>query len=113
VNQATAPAMPTYTSPEAGDIDAPDGYTAARWLMHRLTHALYGERAIVRAFEAWPVSDTADTWSADAWLGAPRPGWGRLELHGISVYLLDDFLFDLTYPLLEEELTPTTEEPPP
>jgi hypothetical protein len=89
--------MPTYTSPEAGDIDAPDGHTAAAWLLHRLAHQLYGERAIVRARQIWPLDYDADHWTASGYLGAPRPGDGRLDYIGIYVYRLDDLVLGAVY----------------
>ena len=89
--------MPAYTSPEAGDIDAPDPYTAARWLMHRLAHVRHGERAIARQFQAWPLDQSGDQWTAAAWIGAPRPGDGRLDYVGIYVYALDALQLQASY----------------
>lgn len=89
--------MPTYISPEAGEIEAPDGYTAALWLLHRYAHQLYGAGAIVRQREIWPLDYDADHWTADGYLGAPVPGDNRLEYGGIYVYRLEDFLFDAAY----------------
>lgn len=89
--------MPTYVSPEAGEIEAPDGYTAAAWLLHRLAHQIYGERAIVRSRDIWPLDYAADHWTASGYLGAPVPGDGRLDYWGIYVYRLEDFLFATEY----------------
>ena len=89
--------MPAYTSPEANDIDAPDPWTAARWLMHRLAHARYGERAIVRQFQAFPLDAAGDNWTASAYIGAPRAGDGRLDYTGITVYALDALQLAASY----------------
>ena len=89
--------MPTFTSPEAGDITAPDGWTASKWLMHRLAHARYGERAIAREFQAWPLDPDATVWSAAAYIGAPRPGDGRLDYTGLTVYDVDAQLLIASY----------------
>lgn len=93
--------MPTYLSPEAGEIVAPDGYTAAHWLVHRLAHQRYGERAIFRELQIWPLDYDADHWTASAWIGAPRPGAGALDFAGIYVYAYDDFLFDIEWGAIE------------
>lgn len=89
--------MPTYTSPEAGEIEAPDGFIAAMWLMHRHAHALYGDRAIYREFQAYPLDYQADHWTASAWIGAPVPGDGRLDFAGIYVYSLPDYQLQSEY----------------
>jgi len=89
--------MPAYTSPEAGDIEAPDPHTAARWLMHRLAHSRYGDGAIVRQFQAWPLDLAGEQWTASAWTGAPRPGDGELDYTGIYVYALDALLLQSSY----------------
>lgn len=89
--------MPIYLSPEAGEIEAPDGHTAATWLMHRYAHELYGARAIVRERQIWPLSVDTDSWTASGWIGAPVAGDGRLNFIGIYVYSLDDYLLQASY----------------
>ena len=89
--------MPAYTSPDAGDIDAPDLWTAAHWLLHRLAHQRYGERAIVRQTQAFPLDAAGAVWVANAYIGAPRPGDGRLDYIGIAVYDVDAMLLQSSY----------------
>ncbi len=83
--------MPSYSSPQAGAIDAPDIITAARWLMHRHAHALYGERAIVRSLIAGGLGSAGEGITARAWVGAPRPGNGRLDETAIEIYFAIDY----------------------
>lgn len=86
--------MPAFSSPQAGAIEAPNIDTAARWLMHRYTHALYGERAIVRQYDAGGNATAGDGITARAWLGAPVPGNGRLDWYAIEIYeVLDPWLY--------------------
>ncbi len=78
--------MPHYSSPAAGDIEAPDIETAARWLMHRYAHDLFGPGAIVRQFEASAQTAFDAGITARAYLGAPAPGDGRLDFWPLEVY---------------------------
>lgn len=78
--------MATFYSPEAGEIEAFEIFTAAAWLMHRYTHELYGERAIVRQLTIGGATSFGDGIVAQAWLGAPVPGAGALDWYAIDVY---------------------------
>lgn len=83
--------MAFFTSPSAGWIEAPDIYVAAKWLMHRTTHATYGERAIVRSLEIGGAGSDSNGIVARAWIGAPAPGAGRLEWTAIEVYDITEY----------------------
>lgn len=82
--------MPTYSSPTAGVIDAESIDQAAYLMMRRFAQATYGPGAIVREYEAGGNGAAGDGITARAYIGRPVHGDGRLDLHAIELYPVEN-----------------------